>query len=252
MAKLLEIAGRTDIPIGIGIPLLQQHENHGDWIADYDLSAFPGTVIEDGVGAIVDTVMKSAVPVSLVCIGPVPNIAAALQREPQIMGKCRFIGMHGSVRIGYLGAADPAPEFNVYQAVESCRKVFTADWPMTITPLDTCGLITLSGDNYRAILESSDPLVQAIVTLYRIWKHNINWPKYDYLDPDVASSVLYDCVAVYLAFAEDLLEIEELGIRITDNGSTVIDDTAKRVRCATSWKDQDAFETFLTQRLLGS
>jgi inosine-uridine nucleoside N-ribohydrolase len=252
VAKLLEIAGRTDIPIGIGIPLMHHQENHRDWISDYDLNDFPGTVIEDGVGAIVDTIMKSTDLVSLVCIGPLPNIAAALQREPQITEKSRFVGMLGSIRSGYGGAPEPVPEFNVYQAVESCRKVFSAHWPMTITPLDTCGYITLSGDNYFTILQSQDPLIQAVVTLYRIWKRNIDWPRNRGLDPDVRSSVLFDCVAVYLAFAEDLLQIEELGIRITDDGYTVIDDSAKRVRCATAWKDQVAFERFLTQRLLGS
>lgn len=250
IAKMLEIAGRTDIPIGIGIPLLQQHENHGDWIVDYTLDAFPGTVIEDGVGAIVDTIMKSVEMVSLVCIGPLPNIAAALQREPRIVDKCRFIGMHGSIRRGYGGVRKPAPEFNVYQAVESCRKVFDADWPKTITPLDTCGLVSLSGSNYQKILESNDPLVQCIVSLYRIWKRNIDWPQHEDLDPDERTSVIFDCVAVYLAISEDLLNIEDLGISITDDGRTIIDDAGKRVRCATSWKDQAAFESFLTERLL--
>lgn len=252
VAKLLEIAGRTDIPIGIGIPLLHQHENHGDWLADYEFDKFPGAVIEDGVGAIVETIMQSPEPITLICIGPLPNIAAALQREPGITRNCRFIGMHGSIRIGYLGAPEPAPEFNVYQAAESCKKVFTADWPMTITPLDTCGLITLKGDNYQALLESKDPLVRAIINLYRIWRNSIDWSKYKNLNPDIESSVLYDCVAIYLAFSEELLEIEELGLRVTDDGRTVIDDSAKRIRCATAWKDQAAFETFLTQRLLNS
>jgi inosine-uridine nucleoside N-ribohydrolase len=252
VAKMLEIAGRTDIPIGIGIPLLQHQENHGDWVIDYDLSDFPGTVIEDGVGAIVDTIMKSTDVVSLVCIGPLPNIAAALQREPRIASKCRFIGMHGSIRRGYGGVSKPAPEFNVYQAVESCRKVFNAAWPITITPLDTCGLVSLSGGNYQRILESQDPLVQAIVKLYRIWKRNIDWPQYEELNPDERTSVLYDCVAVYLTITEDLLDIEELGISITDDGRTVVNESSKRVRCATAWKDQPAFENFLMQRLLSS
>ena len=73
VARLLEIAGRTDIPIGIGIPLLQQHENHGDWLADYDFDNYPGTIIEDGVGALVDTIMHSPEPITLVCIGPLPR-----------------------------------------------------------------------------------------------------------------------------------------------------------------------------------
>jgi hypothetical protein len=57
-------------------------------------------------------------------------------------------------------------------------------------------------------------------------------------------------VAVYLAFSEELLEIEELPLHITDDGRTVIKETEKIIRCATSWKDQNKFEEFLTDRLL--
>lgn len=250
VAKLLEIAGRTDIPVGVGIPLLHQEENHAEWLGDYVLDDYPGSVIEDGVGALINTIIRSPEPITLICIGPVPNIASALQREPRIVENCRFVGMHGSIRLGYGGALEPDPEFNVAQAIESCKKVFSAAWPMTITPIDTCGLIDLDGENYQAILQSSDLLVKSLVDLYRIWRKNIDWPHVASLDPDIGSSTLFDCVAIYLAFAEEYLNLETLGIRITDEGRTVIDDQAKQIRCATSWKDQDAFERFLTERLL--
>ena len=53
------------------------------------------------------------------------------------------------------------------------------------------------------------------------------------------------------AFSEDLLEMEELGVRVTDDGFTVIDPAARRVRCATGWKDLPAFEDLLVDRLIG-
>lgn len=42
--------------------------------------------------------MRSPQPVTLICIGPAPNIAAALKREPRIAQHARFVGMDGSVR----------------------------------------------------------------------------------------------------------------------------------------------------------
>ena len=65
------------------------------------------------------------------------------------------------------------------------------------------------------------------------------------------SSVLFDAVAVYLAFSEELLVMEDLGLRITDDGYTVVDDGAKVVHCATDWRDLPAFEDLLVQRLTG-
>jgi flagellar basal body rod protein FlgG len=43
--------------------------------------------------------------------------------------------------------------------------------------------------------------------------------------------------------------MEKLGIRVTDDGYTVIDNKAKAINCATEWKDLSAFEDFLVARL---
>lgn len=64
--------------------------------------------------------------------------------------------------------------------------------------------------------------------------------------------MLFDTVAIYLAFSEELLAMERLGIRVTGDGHTVIDDSAKRINCAMDWKDLAAFNDLLVQRLTGS
>jgi len=243
LAKLLEVAGRTDVPVGIG-----GGEDKGDgrqsaWIKGYALSAYPGTVHEDGIGAMIDTIMTSPRPITLVCIGPAPNIATALEREPRIAQRAWFVGMHGSVRRGYGGSQEISAEWNVRANPQACRKVFTAPWEMTITPLDTCGLVHLRGEKYRAVRDCSDPVTQALIENYRAWCGS---------EPDradKASSTLFDTVAVYLAFSQELLVMEQLGLRVTDDGHTVIDEKAKRINCAMAWKNLAAFEDLLVQRL---
>ena len=69
------------------------------------------------------------------------------------------------------------------------------------------------------------------------------------IDPDTVTSTLFDTVAVYLAFSEELLEMETLGLRVTDDGYTLVDENAKAIRCATGWKDLAAFEDLLVERL---
>ena len=44
--------------------------------------------------------------------------------------------------------------------------------------------------------------------------------------------------------------MQDLGVRVTDSGRTLIDDKAKQVRCAMLWQDKTAFEDYVTQRLL--
>jgi inosine-uridine nucleoside N-ribohydrolase len=245
IARILQVAGRTDVAVGLGVGSRDGDGGQAAWVKDYDLKSYPGKVHEDGVGAIIDTIMKSPEPVTLIAIGPTPNLKAALEREPKIATKARFVGMHGSVRKGYDGKPTPEPEYNVKTDVAACRKVFTAPWDMTITPLDTCGLVRLKGEKFKAVRDSSDPLAAAVIENYRLWARK------DSKDALDSSSILFDTVAVYLAFADALCRIETLGIRITDNGSTAIDESAKKMRVATEWKDMAAFEDLLVRRLTG-
>ena len=248
-AKMLGLDGRADVPVGIGTYLGTHPHPQGFWVEDYDLASYPGVVHEDGVQAIIDIIMASPEPVTLIAIGPVPNISAALEREPRIVERARFVGMHGSLHLGYGGKQEMAAEYNVRAHPEACRKVFDARWDVTITPLDTCGLVALQGEAYRAVYTCADPLIQALIENYQQWIGQVNWVQG--VDPQQQSTVLFDTVAVYLAFAEDLLVMEDLPVRVTDEGYTVIDNQAKMIRCATAWQDRAAFERLLVERLTG-
>ncbi len=241
-ARMLEIGKRTDVPVGIGIRFSDNTGPQAPWVAGYQLSSYPGLIYENGVDALIRTIMDSPDPITLICIGPVPNIGAAIEREPRIAQKARFVGMHGSIRRGYDGKEKISAECNVVNHTKDCQKVFTADWDMTITPLDTCGIVRLDGEKYRSVYECKDPLTQALIENYRVWaKHS---PESEH-----RSSTLFDTVAIYLAFSQELLVMEKLGIRVTDDGYTVIDEDAKVINCAMDWKDLPAFEDFLVKRL---
>ena len=250
ITKTLEIAGRTDIEVGVGIPLEYIKLPQSPWVDDYDLDQYPGKVHTDGVGAIVDMIMNSTEKFTLLCLGPLPNIAAALIREPEIANRVRFVGMFGSIYKGYMGAPDPISTFNIGRYSYSAQHVFTAPWEMTVTPTDTCSVVRLLGEKYQKVLDCEDPLVQALIENYRIWKQSDELNDfYKNLDPDVESSILFDTVAVYLAFSEELLGMEKLGLRVTPDGFTRVDESAKSINCALEWRDLEAFEDFLVDRL---
>ena len=250
LAKLLERAGRSDVPVGVGLDIAP----HGDgrqaaWVKDYNLKSYPGKVRADGVQAIIDTIMNSPQPVTLICIGPMPNIAEALKREPRIAQHARFVGMQGSVHVGYGGAKQPQAEWNVKADPKACQQVFAAPWDITITPLDTCGLVTLTGDRYRRVRDTTDRNVADLIANYRIWLTNQPTLAQDMADKH--STTLFDPVAVYLAIGPDQCVMEKLNLRVTDDGFTVIDPQARQVNVATQWKDLGAYEDFLVERLTG-
>ena len=260
VAKFLETVGRTDVPVGIGVPHHEGGHRQDAWARDYKLSSYPGVVYEDGVQALVDTIMKSQGPIKVIAVGPLPNIAAALEREPRIAGKAEFVGMHGSVRRGYGGSPKPSPEYNVKAYVKEAQKVFTAPWKMTITPLDTCGIVQLKVGKYQKVLRKNSPLTRALIANYHAWYRQglVNQNK-NLVGAELnrrvneklhsSSSTLFDTVAIYLAMSTELVKMEELGIRVTDDGHTKIDEEAKVIHCATEWKNLGAFEDFLVERL---
>ncbi len=260
VAKFLEIAGRTDIPIGIGVQQSKGSHRQDEWAKDYKLSSYPGKIYEDGVKALIDTVMNSRRRIRIIAVGPLPNIADALDREPRIAEKSQFVGMHGSVRVGYGGNEKISAEYNVKASVKAAQKVFSAPWPITITPLDTCGLVRLKGDKYQKVLKKNSPMTAALIENYRAWqKQGLRSSNKDLSEAELnkrtdqrvnsSSSTLFDTVAIYLAMTSELVKMEKLGIKVDDEGYTRIDDSAKVMRCATAWKDLGAFEDYLVERL---
>lgn len=249
-AKMLIAAKRQDVHIGIGIPFKDNQKFMEEWLGGFDISEYKGKVHKDGVKTFVDFVMNSNEIVTLICISPMPNIAAALTIEPRIAEKIRFAGMQGSIYKGYDGKDTPDAESNVKYHNDACVKVFNVLKDITITPLDTCGIVRLDGEQYQSILKSNDPLIKSVIDSYRIWRKNVTW--HTDCNPDFNTSVLFDTVAVYLAYEEKLLDIKDIKIKIkiTPDGMTIPDENGIKVRAALKWKDINKFKEELVKRLL--
>ena len=246
IAKMLEVAGRTDIPIGLGEGGRGGTGGQQAWVKDYRLSQFPGKIHEEGVAAVIELIERSPQPVTVISVGPLHTMAAVLRRQPGVAAQASFVGMHGSVRKGYGGAKQPSAEYNVKANVPACRTVLSAAWRHTaITPLDTCGLVTLAGPRFAALKQSPDPVVKALLENYRVWSGKKQ------LDELKASSVLFDTAAIYLAYpaGQPLMQLETLPIIVTDDGMTRIDPTGRKMSVATAWKDLDAYRDLLVRTL---
>src|SRR5512140_1178444 len=216
LAKFLQTTGHGTIPVGIGMNVEPRGDGpQSDWVKDYDLKKYEGKIHQDGVQALIDVIMSSPEPVTVISIGPMPNVAAALAREPAIARRARLVGMYGSVRRGYDGSSNISAEWNVKADPKACQKAFAAPWDITITPLDTCGIVTLDGDRYRRVSESKDLIASTIIENYRLWSKNNKQPANV---SNTRSSVLFDTVAVYLAISQDFCRMEGLGIQVTDDG----------------------------------
>ncbi len=241
-AKLLALAGRDDVPVaGTG----DKGDGTGPqsaWVGDFSADTYRGGVSFDGVTAMIDAVHSSPEPVTIIALGPVTALADALRRTPAMAKNARFLGMEGSVRIGYGGAPKPEVEYNVKTDPAALATVFAAGWTCTITPLDTCGLMVLDGADMQAIVASSDPFARACIANSQAWLPNAPWMPKDF-DLTKKSSTLFDVVAVMMALDESDLVMETLRLSVRPDGMTVIDPAGRKVRVATAWKNLPRFKS---------
>lgn len=253
-AKFLGIAGRSDIPVGLGV---NSHEMTGGkyqepWVKGYELAHYNGEIVEDGVGRLIKIIEDSLVPVTIIAIAPSGNLAAAVTRAPLIAAKCKLVGMFGSFDVGYTGGLPASNETNVRENPSALRTVLSAPWlDVLLTPLDTCNAAVLRGNNYHSIWTATgDVTLRALIENYCIFAPLVGWMHCDYFT--TRSTVLFDCVAVYLAYAENWVETETVRFRITDDGYTIRDEAGPfSARVALRWNDLNAFHDDLTNRLHG-
>jgi inosine-uridine nucleoside N-ribohydrolase len=255
VAKILQEMGRTDIPIGIGKSTsLSKHYPQKKWIKKFNLESYSGKIYQDGIQKIIDTIKASSEIITIIGIGPLTNIAEAIKIDSTLTQKARFVGMQGSVKVGYRGNPTPSIEYNVVKDIDACRLVFKAPWQVLITPLDTCGNIILKGKDFERLEQAQDKniVIKTILDNYQIWSKDIS--KFQQkLIRQKSTTVLFDTVAIYLAFSHEHLKIEELSIEVTDEGLTKINNNpvsnTKSIRVAMSWENQRKFEEFLIERL---
>jgi inosine-uridine nucleoside N-ribohydrolase len=246
VARTLEIAGRTDIPVGLGVSSKPDdwQDFQAPYVEGYALDDYPGTIVHDGEAGLIDVVMSSDEPVTVLAIGPLTSVAEALRREPEIARRAkRFVGMHGSFKYKEMRQPGPVAEYNVVRDAPAAQAVFSAAWDKTITPLDTCGCVVLEGAHMASLRASTDPLVKAVIQ-----SHDLYCTKLKDLRPD-RSSILYDTVGVYLTFASALLQLEDIAFTVSDDGFTRPDPDGATVHVATEWRDMNAFKDLLVARL---
>ncbi|MAN54939.1 MAG: nucleoside hydrolase [Paracoccus sp. (in: a-proteobacteria)] len=142
--KILELAGRADLPVFAGCEaplrrrLVTAEHVHGKTGLDGIELPVPATAARDrhAVDFIVETLRREpAGSVTLVPIGPLTNIARALERAPDIAARIRRIVIMGGAYFE-VGNITPAAEFNIYVDPEAARAVFAAGAPLVILPLD--------------------------------------------------------------------------------------------------------------------
>lgn len=196
---LLEVADRTDIPVAqgasdpIGMPFrggaafVHGPDGLGDRVVPRPMSS---PVAEDAADHIIRVVRERPGEVVLAPIGPLTNLAIALDRDPGIAGLVAEVVVMGG-NAYTKGNATPAAEANIYNDPEAAEAVLGGEWPVVMLGLDVTDAVTLSGEHLARIASGATPM-HALLTeagaFYRRF-HEDALPGYDGLCPHDATAL---------------------------------------------------------------
>jgi purine nucleosidase len=142
--KVVELAGRPDVPVYAGCPgpmvrkLITAEYVHGETGLDGADLPEPVTPLQDehAVNYLVRAIMEAPIGSLSVCtLGPMTNLAMAMTMEPRITPRIREVVLMGG---GFFegGNATPAAEFNIFVDPHAAHKVFESGVPLTMAPID--------------------------------------------------------------------------------------------------------------------
>ena len=256
-AKFLTIAGRDDIPLGIGVANYNT-TNHTlwDWARDFDLSNYKGGVYEDGVDQMAKIILNSETVVDIIALGPMTNFPLLLQKYPDVVKNARIRAMAGSIYRGYDNSTTPTAEYNVQLCPYCFETVLKAKWEVTIAPLDTGGVATLTPENVQDIITSSNAWSIGLDA------HTLFWCTKGVIPChlNIATVVLPDTIATLLtlpAQLTDFVDMKELNLIVTDKGHVKVNNTeGTPTKVALYWRENlvglNNFRTYMTTVLCQS
>jgi inosine-uridine nucleoside N-ribohydrolase len=171
--RLVEIAGRKDIPVAAGAttPLVRRlvtakyaHGENGLGGVDFPAPTLK-PVSENAVEMIRRIVRSSPGEITIVALGPLMNVATALKADPELAKMIRAIALMGGSLSG--GNITPAAEFNFYVDPEAARIVFDSGMPITMVGLDVTRKVQMREEHVQALEAAKNPVSQAAGRIMR-------------------------------------------------------------------------------------
>jgi purine nucleosidase len=211
--RILQMGGREDIRIypGIAQPLLRNREvwwlgHEGEGILHLD-ERDEALTFEDkhAVDFIIDTVMNNPGEITIVPIGPLTNIAAALIREPKVAQNVKEIILMGGVaRIGSNASELDYYEHNISRDPESASIVFGSGAKIVMVGLDVTRKVLLDRTHLDRLTATGKPLNLVLVKLVERW---LEWYQHDF-------TAMNDPLAVALLINRNFVVTKKMKVHI--------------------------------------
>ncbi len=232
--RFLGEVGRGDIPVLAGKatatkgPMSQGKYGDGGHFAKSSHG--------DAVEFLLEQIRKYPGEITLIAIGPLMNVGAAIDKDAATFRKLkRVVLMGGSVRrgygdLGYNAPVPPMPEWNILNDVASAQKLFAAGVPLFVMPLDSTQL--KMDEVKRAFLFSQGTAVtDQLAVLYHLWGQE--------------TPTLFDPMTLVFVLRPELCPVTGMHIRVDEKGFTREEPGAVNAQVCLESNSEDFFRFYL-------
>jgi purine nucleosidase len=213
--SVLELARAEHIPVyqGCDLPLVQSSllapETHGAQGIGYAKLAAPHTrlQVQKGSDFLIEKIMSSPGEITLVCIGPLTNIAMAIRQEPRITQCIKEVFIMGGA-IRHEGNTTPLAEFNTFVDPHAAHIIFHSGMPITLTPLDVTYQCIFLKDDLNRLLKINSPITKFISDATRFYmEFHDEYQK-------IEGCVINDPLTMALTFKPEICDYQDLYVDV--------------------------------------
>jgi len=168
---LVALSGQEDIPVACGrkTPLEGNHEFPAEWRKAAD-NAYGVPLPRGGAASnleaadlLIDIIQNAEEPLTIVAVGPLTNIAEAIQKDQGITTKIKEIYVMGGAvnaegNVGNSGAGiqNEYAEWNIYIDPMAANIVFNSGIPIILVPLDATKDVPVTRNFYKTLEKYRD------------------------------------------------------------------------------------------------
>lgn len=250
---LLEVAGRTDIPVAEGSHVtitkgtkLQVVDFvHGvDGLGNQNFPPPKGKPIEQSAASfLVEKAKLYPGEITVVALGPLTNIALALQLDPAFaknVGQIVVLGGAFSVN----GNVNPAAEANIFGDPDAADIVFTSGADILAVGLNVTHQVIFTDDDRETLAKSNGNFAQYLDKIFDVYY------AYHYEAYGIKGAYLHDPTTVLAAVDPSLITCIEGVVRVQTTGITrgltILYNRQKRFGEVTEWSDKPTVKVAVT------
>jgi inosine-uridine nucleoside N-ribohydrolase len=244
LERMLRETGHSQIPIAQGAASTGNPQPFTQ--ARYAKRGKPPASVP-AVDFLLDQIKRQPNQITLLALGPLTNVGAAIERDPATFAKLKQVAMMGgSVRAGYRKSqyvpARPADkEYNIASDIPSAQKLFKSGVPIVMMPLDSTQ-IRLDEVERNALFGHGSAVTDALALMYHQWID-----AYQPWSSDMPS--LFDVVPVTWIIDPKTCPTTPLRIVVSDDGITR-EEAGKPNAAVCLASDQNRFFDIFMSRLL--